>query len=244
MAQALEWLPAAIRTLVENATRSTLDALGEQLRAICLVGAAAGPNRNYRGGAELLVIADDLSREALESLALALAPTFRGGLQVRVLTQIELLGSVDVQALEIAEWQARNVVLAGEDPFAALTISPVDLRHELERALRGLSHRLRNRVLWCLATDQRHLDTVLREGLDRLTTIGYHTLALRGQPLPLDEARALACFIDWAGGEPTMLEPLRQRLLSNSLATDALAELETLAAATALGCAMIDDLAV
>ncbi|MCA9700997.1 MAG: hypothetical protein KC431_25955, partial [Myxococcales bacterium] len=218
---------------------------GEQLLAVCLIGAAAGPNRNYRGGMpELVVVAKQLGVEALHALARGLAAPLRAGLQIRTITQLELLGSTDVHALEIAEWRARNVVLAGEDPFTDLVITPADLRHELERALRTLSHRLRNRVLWCLATDQRRLDPVLREALERLTMIGYHTLELRGENLPLDEGKALERFVIWAGADYAPLQALRERLLSNGIPDDPLAELTALATLTEAACAEIDDLVV
>ncbi|NVB39745.1 hypothetical protein G6O69_18015 [Pseudenhygromyxa sp. WMMC2535] len=241
----LEWLPEQTRAHIHEAASAAEAALAERLLAVCLIGAAAGPNRNYRGGMpELLVVAQTLDPALLHDLALGLAGPLRAGLQIRTVTALELLGSTDVHALEIAEWRARNVVLAGDDPFASLEITPSDLRHELERALRTLSHRLRNRVLWCLATDQRRLDPVLREALERLTMIGYHTLELRGENLPLDEAKALERFVAWLDGDSVPLLTLRNRLLSNGIPEDPLAELTALSLVTEAACAKIDVLLV
>lgn len=240
-----EWLPERSREQIREAAEACERALGDELLAVCLIGAAAGPNRNYRAGnPELLVVAKSLTPAALHDLAQGLAAPLRQGLQIRTVTRTELLGSVDVHALEIAEWRARNIVLSGDDPFAELSIARADLRHELERALRTLNHRLRNRVLWCLATEQRRLDPVLREGLERLTMIGYHTLELLGENLPLDEGKALARFVTWAGADDEALATVRERLLANTVPADSLAELTTLATVTEAACAKIDDVPV
>ncbi|EDM81927.1 hypothetical protein PPSIR1_05653 [Plesiocystis pacifica SIR-1] len=239
----LPWLPETLRNKVLSASNAASEALREDLCAVCLIGASAGPNRNFRGNSvELLIVARELPEATLDVLGAELGPLLRDGLQIRMVTQLELEGSTDVLALELAEWRARNVVLAGEDPFSELTIAPDDLRHELERALRTLAHRLRNRLLWCLATHQRHLDPMLRDALERLTMVGYHTLELLGQPLPLGEGQALARFADWAGVSAEGLDALRERLTHNGQATDPIAELRALASVTNAACARIDTL--
>lgn len=242
---ALDWLPEQTRATVESAAEASEAALGEHLLAVCLIGSAAHADRSHRGNAELLVLADDLTDERLRVLAKALTGMLRDGLQVRALTRDELHGSVDVLALEIAEWRAHHVVLAGADPFLELELSGIDMRHEIERALRTLGQRLRNRVLWCMATDHhRRLDTVIREGLDRLIAIGYHALSLRADVAPKDPGVVLAQFVGWIGIDLGPLEALRQRLAADGISDDPMTDLTTLTHATESACEKIDDLLV
>jgi hypothetical protein len=243
----LDWLPDRTRISIEVAVPATVEALAHKLVAVCLIGSAAKPDRSARpapANAELLIVAEDLGPVTLHELAAGLAEPLRAGLQIRTLTRVELAGSVDVQALELAQWRDRHLLLAGSDPFAALHIAPTDLRHEIERALRTLSQRLRNRMLWCIATDQRHLDSVLREGIELLSMLAHHTLALIGEQPPPDDAGLLERFAEWAGHPIEGVAALRERLESTQPTQDPLADLEDLGALTEAACARIDTLTV
>jgi hypothetical protein len=241
----LDWLPDRTRTPIETAVPAIVQALGQKLVAVCLIGPAAKPERSTRTThAELLVVAEELGPATLHELAARLAEPLRAGLQIRTLTRAELAGSVDVQALELAQWRDHHLLLAGGDPFAALHIAPPDLRHEIERALRTLSQRLRNRMLWCIATDQRHLDAVLREGIDLLSMLAHHTLTLIGQQPPPDDAALLERFAAWAGHPIEGVAALRERLESTRATEDPLADLEDLGALTEAACTRIDTLRV
>ena len=150
----LEEMPERLRGPIEAAVGAVEASLGEELIALCLIGAST------RATPELLIVAEELAPETLRLLAQALVAPLQAGVQVRTVTRAELRGSVDVHALEIAQWRDQHRLLAGRDPFAELDIAAVHLRHEIERALRTLGHRLRNRLLWCLATD---LDREMKE---------------------------------------------------------------------------------
>lgn len=241
----LDWLPDRMRISIEVAVPAIVEALGPKLVTVCLVGPAAKADRSGRTAhAELLVVAEDLGPATLHELAVGLAEPLRAGLQIRTLTRAELAGSVDVQALELAQWRDHHLLLGGGDPFAALHIAPADLRHEIERALRTLSQRLRNRMLWCIATDQRHLDSVLREGIELLSTLAHHSLTLIGQQPPPDDGALLERFAEWAGHPIDGVAALRERLDSTRATEDPLADLEDLGALTEAACARIDTLRV
>jgi hypothetical protein len=242
----LDWLPERTRLSIEAAVPAIVAALADKLVAVCLVGLAAKPDRSARTThAELLVVAEDLGPATLHELAARLADPLRAGLQIRTLTRAEFAGSVDVQALELAQWRDHHLLLGGSDPFAGLHIAPPDLRHEIERALRTLSQRLRNRMLWCIATDQRHLDVVLREGIELLSMLAHHTLTLIGQQPPRDDAGLLEQFAAWAGHPIEGVAALRERLDESTRVTeDPLADLEDLGALTEAACARIDTLRV
>lgn len=242
-----DWLPQRSRDLVDAALAACVTALSDELRAVCLIGGAARRERDLRGSAEqleLLIVVEQLPTHRLPTLAEGLREPLKGGLQLRTVTRAELLGSVDVQALELAEWRDHHVLLHGDDPFSVLVLAPGDLRHEIERALRGLSQRLRNRLLWCMATEQRRLDVVLREGVDLLLSLAHHTLALVGErPEPDDEA-LLGQFGAWVGTDVGAIELLRQRLMAGQAAGDPLIELSSLAAVIEAACVRVDGLSL
>ena len=241
----LDWLPDRIRLPIESAVTSIVEALGRELVAVCLIGPEVKRDRTSRTShAELLVVAETLGPVTLHELAVGLAAPLKAGLQIRTLTRAEFVGSVDVQALELAQWRHEHILLAGDDPFAALHIAPSDLRHEIERALRTLSQRLRNRMLWCIATDQRHLDAVLRDGIELLGTLAHHTLVLVGQQPPADDAALLEQFSTWAGHPIDGVAALCARLDAKGTTDDPLADLEDLGALTEAACTRIDSLRV
>lgn len=240
----LEWMPERQRAPIEAAVKAVQSSLGEGLIAVCLIGAAAKPDRDLRANPELLIVAEQLTSDTLRVLAKGLVAPLKSGLQIRTVTRAELRGSVDVHALELAQWRDQHLLLAGRDPFAELEIAAEHLRHEIERALRTLGHRLRNRLLWCLATEQLRLDALLRESLERLTEVAHHSLRLLKQPLPSDEGALLEEFLRWAGGESEPVLALRARLLVDGAAVDPIAELAALTAATEAATAKVDSIAV
>jgi hypothetical protein len=240
----LEWLPERSRAQVEAAVTAVERSLADGLIAVCLVGAAAKPERDARAQPELLIVARELGADTLQALARALVGPLQAGLQIRMVTDAELRGSVDVHALELAQWRDANLLLAGWDPFAELEISAIDLRHEIERALRTLGHRLRNRLLWCLATEQQRLDALLRESLERLIGLAQQSLGLLGEPVSEDEGAVLEAFLRWAGAEVEPVARLRTRLLGETPAGDPSAELAALASATEAATAAIDSLVI
>jgi hypothetical protein len=240
----LDWMPDRVRAPIDAAVAAVESLLGNELIAVCLIGAAAKPDRDVRAHPELLIVAEALTSTTLRALAKGLVGPLQSGLQIRMVTRAELRGSVDVHALELAQWRDEHLLLAGRDPFAALDIAAGHLRHEIERALRTLGHRLRNRLLWCLATEQLRLDALLREGLERLTEIAHHTLGLLEEPRPSDEVAMLEAFLRWAGSESEAVLALRTRLLADEGAEDPIAELAALAAATEAATAKVDSIAV
>ena len=244
----LDWLSEQIRDPIQAATPAIEQALAHQLIAVCLIGPAARRGRQLRGAHAELLVVERLDTDSLRELAKGLAAPLRGGLQIRTVTRAELAGSVDVQALEIATWRDHHLLLVGRDPFAGLVITAKDLRHEIERALRTLSQRLRNRMLWCLATEQMRLDAVLREGIELLTVLGHHTLGLVGEQAPKDEAALLERLLAWSGSSASPSTPivmaLRARLEAPRAPQDPLAELAALAATTEAVCARVDSLRI
>lgn len=186
----IAWLPEKTQALVE-ATAAALDkALGRTLEATLLVGNAMNPARPDRArNPEILAFTEGGRAPDLVQLSRALHEPMGKGARVRVLTHRELDRSCDVFALEIAEWKARHLLVSGKDVLSRLTVDPYDLRHGLETELRGLSRRIRNRLLTGLATDGRRDDPgdAVLVGYDRFLVCGYHALVLFGAVPPRDE---------------------------------------------------------
>lgn len=205
------WLPQRTLRLIDRTVQILVASLKQDLAAAILVGAAMNPARHDRARApEIVAFTSDTVLEDLAALARPLSEVMSAGVRVRLLTRGELRGSCDVFALEIAEWQARHQRLHGEDLLAGLVVTPRHLRHALETELRGLSRRIRNRVLAGLATETRDdpRQAVL-DGIDCLVVASHHGLSLLGQAPPAEEAELLRAFAARAGADA---EPLLRHL--------------------------------
>lgn len=242
------WLPPRAARHIEQAVTALASALGPDLEAAALVGAAMNPARADRGQApEVLAITTDGALRDLAPLARALHDPMKAGVRVRVLTRRELQRSCDVFALEIAEWKARHALLHGVEPFAGCESSRADLRRAIETELRGLSRRIRNRVLTALATDATRDDprAALLAGVDRLVVSAWHALRLAGEAPPAEEPailRALAARVDAAAAADALVPHLDA--LRRGAKVDTLAALYALLALVDRAIDHVDSLAV
>lgn len=171
------------RLLVERTLEAVDRGLGEKVRAVMLVGAAV-PVARYEGARprELLVVVSDLPVPALCNLARQAQPSLAAGLQLRLLTQGEILRSADVFTLELCEVQARHLLLAGEDPFGDLYFTGGELRRSLEHALRTLARELRQAILSRAAAAAGGAEDgrLLRDVVDRVAVIAANAARLVG----------------------------------------------------------------
>ncbi|MEQ9317683.1 MAG: hypothetical protein RIF41_00940, partial [Polyangiaceae bacterium] len=118
----IRWLPQSTLDRIEQGVDEIKRAMGDHVVAIVLVGAAAHPERPDRAQLpELLVVVTEASIDDLRALAEHVHDSMRDGLRLRVITQEELSSSADVFTVEVAEYAAHHVVLAGTDPFADIT---------------------------------------------------------------------------------------------------------------------------
>ena len=132
----LSFLAPEQAALVDDALAAIRRGLGEKLRSVSLVGTAVPPARHEGSHVlALLVVVSDLPVAALSNLGHQLRGDLHPGLIVRLLTERELLRSTDVFTLELAEYQVRHVVLAGEDPLEELHYTRSDLRDSIEHGL-------------------------------------------------------------------------------------------------------------
>lgn len=193
------WLPKRTLALVDRGVEALRSVYGDRLQAAAIVGAAASPARHDRARApQVLAIVASTSVADARSLAETAAKAMRDGLRLRVLTEAELAGSSDVFTLEVAEWRDRHVLLAGENPFDAVTIDAADLRRSLEQSARGISRQLRNRLISVDATGRGSGQEALSAALERTIELAHHTLLWLGKEAPGEEGALLEAFGRWA----------------------------------------------
>ena len=212
----LSWLPQQTISRINAAVNALKDTLGKRARAIVLTGAALNPARHDRGQApELLVITKGIDLDELRAIAKGLGDAMNSGVRVKILTQDELKNSADVFALEVADYRDRHVLLHGKDPFGEVVVEDADLRRSIEQSIRGLSRRMRNRVLAGVATRGKRGDAQLAvaQGIDRLVVLAHHAIQLSGEDPPRKENKLLAKLCELADVSPeailSRLEQLR-----------------------------------
>jgi hypothetical protein len=227
----IAWLPAKTNELLDAAVAGLTRGLGERLGCAALVGNAMNPARQDRARApEVIAITEGDGALDLPALAGELRKPMTRGVRVRLLTMRELDRSRDVFTLELAEWKARHQVLAGREVLADLVLAPADLRRGIEVELRGLSRRIKNRVLTGIATDRDDPKDAVLAGFDRLLVASFHALALCGAEPPREEAAILTAIGDRAKAEASRVLPHLAVLRKGEGKLDALAALADLLA--------------
>ncbi len=137
--QAVEGLEAEIRAIVQARLRSLLvyeahGLLGDPTGA----GAAGEDDIRAAEHVHTLAVVDQLAYGDLARLAPLAAGWKKRGLAVPLfLAPGELRRSLDAFPLEFAQIVARHVVIAGDDPFADLSVSDADLRRACETQVRS-----------------------------------------------------------------------------------------------------------
>ena len=190
--------------------------LSDAFVGAALVGASADPSRPDRARApEMVGVVERASTADLARLGEALRAPMSRGLRLRVLTRDELVTSADAFALEMAEFRDRHVHISGEDALAAITVEPSHLRLDLERRLRGLVRRLRNRALQELGHGNREsVHDVVTQTLNAAVIVAHHALGLApgaagdGAAVPRGRADLLAGLAEAAGAPSAALVQL------------------------------------
>ena len=229
----IRWLPQSTLDRIDQAVDEIKRGMGDHVIAILLVGAAAHPERPDRAQLpELLVVASKATIDDLRALAEHVHDSMREGLRLRVITEEELSSSADVFTVEIAEYAANHVVLAGRDPFADITWSDDDMRRSVEQGLRGVGRRVRNRVLSGLGTDGKRDDPAgaLRQGLERFVMLARHALPLLGASVPKLDGAVLEAAGKEVGVDASDLRRTLTKLREGQAPPDPLASVGALLA--------------
>ncbi|MBL8681505.1 MAG: hypothetical protein JNK05_20230 [Myxococcales bacterium] len=239
----LQWLPGKTLAAIEKAKSALERVLGDELESAFVVGSALNPARGDRASApEIIAIVAPGFLRKMRALAEALSEPMRSGVRVRIVTHDELARSADVFALEIAEWKARHRVISGRDVLAKIDVQPAHLRHALELELRGLSRRIRNRVLAGVAAGPTRDDPAraVRDGLDRLLVAAHHVLVLAKKQAPSDEALLVDALGALVGVDAAPLRAMTKAIREAKQPPAPLDALETLSAAVDKAAAWVD----
>ncbi|HEX5830051.1 MAG TPA: nucleotidyltransferase domain-containing protein [Gemmatimonadaceae bacterium] len=179
------------------------EAHGDALRAVVLYGsAAAGAQVARRSDYNLLVLAERLPLEALERVARHTAAWLQAGNPPPLtMTSAEWRGSADIFPMEYADVLATHQVLFGALPTEGITVTPKELRLQVEQEAMGKLLRLRRAVEATGGAAERELE-LLAESLSSFLTIFRSVLRLDGQEPPRDPEQVIGETARRAGFDP------------------------------------------
>ena len=194
--EALERLPAPVRRHLDDLTTALEAALGENLAGLLVHGSVArGEYREGVSDVDLVIVLADASRDALEDIANPLlVARYAARIEAMVLTAEEIPRAADVFPLLYDDIRRCHILLAGQDPFSALTISDRHRRLRIEQELREDQIRLRRAVIDAQASNESLAGIVTRK-LRQLRGPIRALLALSG----VEVADDLAAILEKAG---------------------------------------------
>jgi predicted nucleotidyltransferase len=165
-------------------------AYGDALSAVVLYGSAAGGEHHAkRSDMNILVIAKTLTVSSMRAAgAVARAWGEAGHPPPLTLTEAEWRSSVDVFAMEHADILQRHKILYAAPPFDlkyGVTVSPRDLRLQLEYEALGMLLRFRGRVLTSDHDAPQRLETLV-SGTSQVLVLFRALLRLRDEVPPAD----------------------------------------------------------
>ena len=175
-------------------------AYGSALRAVVLYGSAAGgEQRPGKANYNVLVVVDDIGMPQLRAVAAtARAWSEAGHPPPLTLTMAEWLSSADVFPIEYSDVLDRHRVLHGTLPLEGVTVSPADLRVQVEQQTLGKLLQLRQGVLAAGGVAKRQL-ALLEASLSTLMVVFRAVMRLHGAA-PSADYEALAGQVGAAAG--------------------------------------------
>lgn len=181
-------------------------AYGEALSAVVLYGSAAGgEHHEKRSDMNILVIARTLTVSAMRAAgAVARAWSEAGHPLPLTLTEAEWRSSVDVFAMEHADILHRHKILYSAPTFDlkyGVTVSPRDLRLQLEYEALGMLLRFRGRVLTSDHDSAHRLETLV-SGTTQVLVLFRAIVRLRDDVPPADNEELCRLTASHAGFDP------------------------------------------
>lgn len=157
-------------------------AYGGALRAVVLYGsAAAGEHRAGRSDYNVLVVVESIGMAQLRAVAAtARAWGEAGHPPPLTLTVAEWLSSADVFPMEYADVLERHRALHGALPLEGITVSPLELRREVEQQVLGKLLQLRQGIVASGGVPKRQLE-LLEASLSTLMVIFRGVVRLLGE---------------------------------------------------------------
>jgi predicted nucleotidyltransferase len=178
-------------------------AYGEGLRSVVLFGSAvAGEHKPGKSDYNVLVIVDSLPLDRLRAVsAVSRAWGEDGNPAPMTFTMREWKSSSDIFPMEYADILERHRVLFGEAPFDGITVSPSDLRLQVEHQTMGKLLQLRRATMGAGGDSRRQLE-VLERSLSTLMVVFRGVSRLHGQAPSQDYEELTRALAQRAGFSP------------------------------------------
>jgi len=198
-------------------------ALGEELVALVVYGSAAsGDWVDRRSDVNTAIVVPRVTIDVLERLAPAVADARARGFALPALMDEEYLARArDTFPMELDDIRRQHRVLAGQDPFAALTVERAALRRECEYEARAKLLRLRALFLETARTPEA-VEALMTGSLKTFLVVLRHFLRLHHDEPAHGYADVLAAGERVLGPLPTCTRLLHHRTGETSLAPAAL----------------------
>ncbi len=143
--QRLQHVTDSVQAKLEELTKTLEKTLGKNLVGLVVHGSAV--RGGWRAGAsdvDLVIILDDASQQALESIGPTLElARFSARIEAMIVTKAEIPRSADCFPLLYGDLARTSVTLVGENPFKGLSVPTHHKRLRIEQELRELRIRMR-----------------------------------------------------------------------------------------------------
>jgi hypothetical protein len=175
-------------------------AYGASLRSVVLYGSAvAGEHIAKKSDYNVLVVVDAITVESLrKAAAIAKAWSGTGNPPPMTFTTAEWKSSSDIFPMEYADILERHRLLFGEAPFDGISVSPSDLRLQVEHQAMGKLLQLRQGVM-AAGGDAKNQIALLEDSLSTLMVIFRGVARLNGESAPQDYEALTASIASKAG---------------------------------------------
>jgi hypothetical protein len=181
-------VPPEITAALVRLRDGLAQAAGKNLAGLILYGGLArGRFRPGQSDVNVVVLLHDMAADQLKAIMAPLRVARRSiGVEPLLLIPREVHQAADVFPTKFLDIKEHHVVLAGEDPFASLTVEPEHIRLRVEQTLRNLTLRLRRRYV-ALGDDADELARAL-VGIARPLALELGALLrLSGKELPAQD---------------------------------------------------------
>ncbi len=177
---------------LEQLTQALQTACGENLKSVILYGsAAAGDHAGKQSDYNVLVVAGDLSKDALKVFSKPAKAWARAGNPAPLLFTMERLKkSTDVFPVELLDIKECHKILYGEDVVSDLEISTATLRLQIEHELRGNLIQLRQQYLLAAGNSKEVCGLMVRS-LSSFLVLFRASLRLFATDIPQKKFQAL-----------------------------------------------------
>jgi hypothetical protein len=174
-------------------------AYGDGLRSVVLFGSAVAGEHTKKSDYNVLVVVDALPLDRLRAVAaVSRAWADSGNPPPMTFTTKEWRASADIFPMEYADILERHRVLFGEDPTVGISVSPADLRLEVEQQTMGKLLHLRQATMGAGGDSKLQLE-LLERSLSTLMVIFRGVSRLMGEAPSSDYEQLTRSLAERAG---------------------------------------------